>query len=141
MMNRTFEIVFALLAIASFRPGDAWVVAPPSTLIIRENIIQQARNTNRAPSSSAASSTTALSAGFGGGGSAQQKKEIKLKPKQQWDRYTALKKETPYKVAVKPADSDDWLEVGTVKSQGSNKTEIAVARQRALIAEVRACAV
>ena len=53
----------------------------------------------------------------------------------------ALKKETAFKVAVKPIDSTEWLEVGAVKSQGSDKTEWAVARQRALIAEVRVCCV
>ena len=48
-----------------------------------------------------------------------------------------LKKETAFKVAVKPVDANEWLEVGAVKSQGSDQTELAVARQRALIAEVR----
>ena len=78
-------------------------------------------------------------AGFGGG-DPKKKKEQKLKPKAQWDRYTdALKKETPYRVAVKAVGkgSEDWLEVGNIKSKGGDYTKAAVARQRALIAEVR----
>lgn len=80
-----------------------------------------------------------LKAGFGGG-SPKKKKEPKIKPKQQWDRYTGdLKKEKPFRVAVKAEgkDNDEWLEVGNVKSKGGEYTKAAVARQRALIAEVR----
>jgi hypothetical protein len=80
-----------------------------------------------------------LKAGFGGD-SSKKKKDVKIKPKQQWDRYTGdLKKEKPYRVAVKAEgrNSDEWLEVGNVKSKGGEYTKAAVARQRALIAEVR----
>lgn len=80
-----------------------------------------------------------LTAGFGGDDS-KKKKEVKIKPKQQWDRYTELlKKEKPYRVAVKAEgkESDEWLEVGNVKSKDGEYTKAAVARQRALIAEVR----
>ena len=79
-----------------------------------------------------------LNPGFGSGGS-KKKKQVKIKPKQQWDRYSGdLKKEKPYRVAVKAEgkDSDEWLEVGNVKSKGGAYTKAAVARQRALIAEV-----
>lgn len=97
------------------------------------------------------SSTVLLFAGGGFGGSggasaaAAKNKELKLKPKQQWDRYTtALKKERSVKVGVKVVVADssnsnsiiDWLEVGAVKSAPGTATEIAVARQRALIVEV-----
>lgn len=79
-----------------------------------------------------------LNAGFGSDGT-QKKKDQKLKPKQQWDRYTdSLKKENAVRVAVKAVqkESKDWLEVGNVKSKGGEYTKAAVARQRALIAEV-----
>lgn len=121
MMVRSNSVLVALiLCIAASVEVGAWLVFNPSITGVRRPSI------------------TVINAGFGGGGAAKQKKkDVKLRPKQQWDRYTALKKESAYKVAVKPADSDGWLVVGAVKSQGSDKTEIAVARQRALIAEVR----
>lgn len=81
---------------------------------------------------------TVLSAGFGSGDSSKKKKETKIKPKQQWDRYSdLLKKEKPFRVAVKALGkvNDQWLEVGNVKSKGGQYTMAAVARQRALIAE------
>jgi len=132
MTTRQTKFVAGLFWIAALfllQGAQAWVVVPTPSITNNHHNIR---------SSSIRSVATALYAGFGGGGgAAKDKKEIKLKPKQQWDRYTALKKETSYKVAVKPGDGDEWLEVGAVKSQGSDKTEIAVARQRALIAEVR----
>lgn len=66
-------------------------------------------------------------------------KEIKLKPKQQWDRYSDFKREPKVQVAVRIQDgeSDEWLIVGRVKSKESKYTEAAVFRQRAIIAEVR----
>lgn len=81
--------------------------------------------------------------GFGGQSQSESSKkkkgnsDRKLKPKQQWDRYLDMKNEKRYRVAVKVADDDEWLEVGTVKSQDDKYTEFAVARQRALIVEVR----
>ena len=141
--------ILALVWVASFlRPGDAWINNAPlssTTLIARSRAASSLsgavrwRHQNYHPSPA-----TILYAGFGGGSSSssntapQKSKEIKLKPKQQWDRYLGvLKKETAFKVAVKPVDTTEWLEVGAVKSQGSDQTELAVARQRALIAEVR----
>lgn len=85
--------------------------------------------------------TTTLMAGFGspskGSGGKKKKKEQKLKPKQQWDRYISLKKETMVRVAVQGEEDDnnDWLEVGRVKSKDNANTEIAVAKQRVIIAE------
>ena len=121
---------------------DAWVVAPCSSSASSASIGSVITSSRRRLHHRTSSRTpTALSAGFGASAS-NKKKEIKLKPKQQWDRYIALKKETSYKVAVRPAGGadadtgDNWLEVGAVKSQGSDKTAFAVARQRALIAEV-----
>ena len=84
-------------------------------------------------------------AGFGdAASSANESKEVKLKPKQQWDRYTALKKEASVVVGVKIVTStaerngpnEDWLVVGAVKSDAAIPTDVAVARQRALLVEV-----
>jgi hypothetical protein len=106
-------------------------------------------------SSSSASSTRLFGGGFGGGGGSpadsagagknkrkgQSNKPPSLKPKQQWDRYAEFKKEDKVRVAVRcrgEGESEEWLEVGRVKSKGNEYTEVAVAVQRALIAEVRA---
>lgn len=108
------------------------------------------------------SSSRLYGGGFGGsgGGSAADKKskkasaggdsgnsgDAKLKPKQQWDRYLDLKKETKIRVAVRckttttdegEGEEEEWLEVGRVKSKEDKYTELAVVRQRAIIAEVR----
>lgn len=135
------RIILALFCVASsLRSGDAWINASPS----RSRAASSPANALLLRHPYFPPPATILYAGFGGGSgsnTAQEKsKEIKLKPKQQWDRYLGvLKKETAFKVAVKPVDTTEWLEVGAVKSQGSDKTEMAVARQRALIAEVRVC--
>lgn len=65
-------------------------------------------------------------------------KEAKLKPKQQWDRYSEFKREPKIQVGVriKEDESGEWMEVGRVKSKDSQYTEAAVFRQRAIIAEV-----
>jgi len=79
--------------------------------------------------------------GGGGGGSGKKKASSssstssKLKPKTQWDRYGDMKKATDVKVGVKSSDNEDWFEVGYVKSENDEYTEIAVTRQRGLIAE------
>ena len=90
-------------------------------------------------------------AGFGGGsGSAPSKggggaKLLKLKAKSQWDRYGDLKqcKKVTVGVRIKGGDGEggatstvgEWMEVGRVRSEDDGHTEVAVARQRALIAE------
>lgn len=84
-----------------------------------------------------ANSRLFMAGGFGGGGDSSSKKkkpEKKLKPKSQWDRYGSLKGETAFRVGVKVVD--EWLDVGRVKSKENANTEIAVARQRAIIADV-----
>ena len=61
------------------------------------------------------------------------------KPKQQWDRYSDLKREEKVRVAVKIVgdnDNNEWLEVGRIKTKDNAYSAIAVALQRALIAEV-----
>ena len=89
----------------------------------------------------AKTSSTALCAGFGGGDKKKKKRTIvKLKPKSQWDRFLDMKGAQRVRVAVRVMNNDDdndWLEVGNVKSQDNQYTALAVARQRALIAEVR----
>jgi hypothetical protein len=90
------------------------------------------------------SSAVFLAGGFGGGGAKKTEadkstaKQVKPKPKQQWDRYQDLKTETKIAVAIrmKEDDSDAWLRVGYVRSKDSAYTAISVAIQRALIAEV-----
>lgn len=107
---------------------------------------------NRGPDAapSGARAPTALSmAGFGGGGSSKKQgkkggasgpKVPKLKAKAQWDRYADLKQCKKVTVGVRIKSDDDssaneWMEVGRVRSEGDEHTEVAVARQRALIAE------
>ncbi|VEU43131.1 unnamed protein product [Pseudo-nitzschia multistriata] len=95
----------------------------------------------------APTATCLYAGGFGGGGMGKKSgsnkkkknssKEIKLKPKQQWDRYSEFKREPKIQVAVriKEGGSDEWLEVGRVKSKDNKFIEAAVFRQRAIIAE------
>ncbi len=107
----------------------------------------------RAGSSASASSSSSVlfAGGFGGGGGAStnnnnkvdkkkkaSSKQIKLKPKQQWDRYIALKGTTkiPVGVRMKEDETEEWIKVGYVRSKEDEYTEISVATQRALIAEV-----
>ena len=140
------RVVFSLLAVKLLLGAlvtDAWLCATPvrrqhrlSTVpdfIGAENMPQ--RFSGAIPHRCRQMTLLNAGGGFGGAGSTD-KKESKLKPKQQWDRYIALKKESAVRVAVK-VGTDAWLEVGCIKSQDSSMTEIAVARQRALIAEVR----
>jgi hypothetical protein len=90
-------------------------------------------------------------AGFGGVGAKskndkknKQQKDtpIKLKPKLQWDRYSALKNADKAQVGIRltnddaGATSSDWLEVGRVKIKDNENIPLAVAIQRAIIAEV-----
>jgi hypothetical protein len=60
----------------------------------------------------------------------------KLKPKQQWDRFIDMKRDNRVSVAVRIEGTEEWIEVGHIKSKENKYTELAVARQRALIAEV-----
>jgi hypothetical protein len=84
-------------------------------------------------------SSPLMMAGFGAS-KEQSKKETKLKPKAQWDRYASLKKELGIRVAVRVVkDGEDWLEVGRVRSKDNQYTEIAIAKQRAIIAYVSWC--
>jgi hypothetical protein len=84
-------------------------------------------------------------AGFGAAPKKDDKKksDTKLKPRQQWDRYTELSKTTEsVKVAVRVVVDDsapdaeiEWFQVGTIRSKDNAYTEAAVVRQRLLISE------
>jgi hypothetical protein len=86
----------------------------------------------------------AAKGGFGGAGgstsSSGQGNVVKLKPKSQWDRYLSITT-PPIRVAVRilGEEQEEWLEVGWVKHliEENLSVEMAVARQRALIAEVK----
>lgn len=97
-------------------------------------------------STTSSSSFPLFAGGFGGGGKKSKgssnksaSKPTKLKPKQQWDRYLDMKTETKIAVGVrmKEDDSDDWFQVGHIRSKDGAHTTLSVAIQRALIAEVR----
>lgn len=102
------------------------------------------------------SSSLGMVSGFGAsnkknnkkkGGSSNSKKDIKLKPRQQWDRYVDLKASESVRVAVRIIDinidsseqeeeqQQQWIHVGAVKSKDNAYTEAAVIRHRVLIAE------
>ena len=112
-------------------------------LITVSNGFQVQNNSPHSPSS------RLFLAGFGassrGGGKKNKKAKksvapIKLRPKQQWDRYSELKREEKVQVAIRltadEGECTDWLEVGRVKSRENKFPELAVALQRAIIAEV-----
>lgn len=114
----------------------AWTIAP-----------NRARTTNSGRRIETESrTTTALHAGGFGASSSKSNKDkkktpAKLKPKSQWDRFLDIKGASRIRVAVKTTSNDDdtdneWLEVGNIKSVDNAYTAFAVARQRALIAEV-----
>jgi hypothetical protein len=50
-------------------------------------------------------------------------------------RFADLKNCEKIAVGVRIKDSEEWMEVGRVKSEKDEFTEVAVARQRALIAD------
>jgi hypothetical protein len=118
-------ILIALLCVGYFA-ADAWVVSSPARCFSsRPLVVEHQRPTT---------TTTSLAAGFGGD---SKIKKDKLKPKHQWDRYTTnLKKADKVKVAVRVEGTEEWLQVGNVKSEDNAFSEIAVWRQRALIADV-----
>lgn len=92
-------------------------------------------------------------AGFGTSSSTSKKKGGKkkkvakktggsaLKPKAQWDKFKALKSSNRVAVAARvvsegsSVDSNDWYNIGVVKSDGDEYTESAVVLQRGIIAE------
>jgi hypothetical protein len=109
------------------------------------------RNADVSSISNTCTRTSSLSmAGFGAAPSNKDSKQkaTKLKPRQQWDRYTELKDSETVRVAVRVigsaptadtdtdnVDANKWLEVGSVKSKNDEYTQAAVIRHRLLIAE------
>mmetsp|Transcript_16466 Transcript_16466/g.25695 ORF Transcript_16466/g.25695 Transcript_16466/m.25695 type:complete len:202 (-) Transcript_16466:109-714(-) len=87
------------------------------------------------------SSSTLQMAGFGSSKATNKKSKLKpLKPKQQWDRYGDFaKSSTNFAVGVRVVGRDDceqeWLRIGYVNSKDDSNIELAVSRQRSLIAE------
>ena len=133
-MTALLVLVLVMLPITTTTAWIPSVAHPPMTTPVRRSILTPPpllREPNR---------HHALYAfgGFGGDDKNKKKKEVKLKPKQQWDRFLDMKKEKKIRVAVQVSEADDeWLEIGNVRSKEDKHTEYAVARQRALIAEVR----
>ena len=93
--------------------------------------------------------TSLFMAGFGGAGSSKKggkkgsKKDsltLKLKPRAQWEKYKNLKTATSIKVAVRVANEGSevgqWFDIGMIKSEGDEFTEVAVALQKGIIVEV-----
>uniref|UniRef100_A0A7S1YEK3 Uncharacterized protein n=1 Tax=Grammatophora oceanica TaxID=210454 RepID=A0A7S1YEK3_9STRA len=79
--------------------------------------------------------TLSMAGGFGTPSKKGGSDRAKVRPKQQWDRYKKMKKDKLVRVAVRVDGQGDWLEVGRVKSQGSEYTEFALAVQKSLIIE------
>merc|ERR1719491_862729 len=91
-------------------------------------------------------------AGFGGGASSSSKKRnnsktkggnknsTTLKPKTQWDKYKNLQTASSVVVAMRVVMEGGegfgpWLDVGMIKSEGDEFTEVAVALQKGIISE------
>ncbi len=129
------SILFALSAFAHPCSVTSFVVpaTPSSSSVTTHHVV--------------GSQTQLFMAGFGGGGggggmgsSKKDKNKVtlpKLKAKTQWDRYSDLKQCKKVRVGVKLANEEDgdWMEVGRVRSENDEHTLVAIARQRALIAD------
>jgi hypothetical protein len=111
--------------------------SPRSAFLSSSSCVRTHRYTRHEIPSSRLFLAAGKGGGFGGGVAKQNNKDSsKLKPKQQWDRYLSFKKERAIPVGVRVAD-ENWLEVGCIKSKDdATPVDIAVTRQRALIAEV-----
>jgi hypothetical protein len=134
--KRSVELGLSIILLTMATVANAFAVMQP----VRDPSVP---STGTGSSRSRSSSALYLAGGFGGGGAAADKKKkgastvsTALKPKQQWDRYSDLKKEDKIRVATRIVGEEGWLDVGRIKSKDNLYTEIAVARQRALIAEV-----
>jgi len=77
--------------------------------------------------------------GGGMGGGASTSSSSKLKPKTQWDRYKSLKEASSVTVAMRVmyegTEVGKWRTIGTVRSEGDEFTEMAVALQKGIITE------
>ena len=135
MKKFDFIVVLALLSLVVVVNVHAWVVTTTTPRVARPH--RRLLVDGQSEPSRAAFSLLICRAGFGASDSKSKKKEAKLKPKQMWDRYLDLKKEDKVPVGVRV--NDEWFDVGAVKSKDNKYTAASVARQRALIAEVRLC--
>jgi hypothetical protein len=132
MMQHCILVLFLLIA-----STDAFLIGPGAS---------------RRLTATATTTSSLQMAGFGAAPKkGDQKKTKELKPKQQWDRYSALKTAEAFAVAVRVVDStsaasessstpasdemEGWMQVGYVRSKGNVYTGEAVTRQRLLIAE------
>jgi hypothetical protein len=153
---------FVLIPIHPMYPSSLSISVPTTTKttpwLTTSELVTTTTTTRTCPFRSSSITRTSLSRLFGGGfggktssssggggGKGEEKKRskevaVKLKPKQQWDRYLSFKNEPKIRVAVRVVGddvvSDEWLEVGRVRTTMKHLTELAVARQRAIIAEV-----
>jgi len=109
------------------------------------------------PTNTHTTTSTVLSlAGFGAAGSSSSKKgkkkktggasattTQKLKPKTQWNNFKSLTNESSVTVAMRVAAKEgsgdvgvgQWFDVGMIKSEGGEFTEVAVALQKGIITE------
>lgn len=126
----TLEFLAALVLLLNHLAW-AWVVGVPTT--IHHHLSRNSINRR------GVDLVVVRAGGFGGGGDGKKKakKLVKLKPKSQWDRFVGMKGASRIRVAVRTTNAEDseWLQVGHIKSVDDAYTALAVARQRALIAE------
>ena len=146
MMKSHTQTVLLLSAcvVASLISDASSFLSPPhaattATATIAARGPASRRNIAAGPLSMAGFGGAKVGAGGGGGASS---KLPKLKAKSQWDRYADLKQCKKVTVGVRIRGDDagggaagEWMEVGRVRSEDDGNTEVAVARQRALIAE------
>ncbi len=138
----------AITALAANLNSVTSFVIPATPITSHDVVVSAALSTSSFyQTSPQRSTTTQLSmAGFGGGGGTSKKNKKKggaakplpkLKAKTQWDRYADLKQSKKVIVGVKISGEDeaDWMEVGKVRSENDEHTLVAIARQRALIAD------
>ncbi|EED90093.1 predicted protein [Thalassiosira pseudonana CCMP1335] len=123
-MAPTTPILAALLLC---RLTSAFIPSPPSTHIAPPSPLYQ--RLQSLPSST--SRTSAKKDKKKSGGASLPK----LKAKSQWDRYADLKSCEKIQVGVRIKGTEEWMQVGRVRSENDAFSEVAVARQRALIAE------
>lgn len=128
----------AITALAANLNSVTSFVVPATTITSHDNVVSSASTSFH--QTSPQSKTQLSMAGFGGGGGSSKKNKKgaslpKLKAKTQWDRYADLKKSQKIVVGVKISGEEEWLEVGKVRSENDEHTLVAIARQRALIAD------
>jgi hypothetical protein len=145
------KAVLLITALVSSSPGTmSWSLVTAPFIATTTTTRMQSFHTKTTTSTATTCTTStqhhvmmmAAKGGFGGSStsSSGQGNVVKLKPKSQWDRYLSITT-PPIRVAVRilGEEQEEWLEVGWIKHliEENLSVEMAVARQRALIAEVR----